>query len=342
MSAPVIERPRAGAPGRTATIPRKATVQPGPAPRVREKPRRDVRPARPVARTRARVVAPGRAQFVLTIMVLLGIGLIATLWLSTGAAVDSYRLQDARAAARDLSERTEQLHRDVAALQSAPALAQRAAALGMVPAKDPARLVVAPDGAVQLVGDPQPAVAPALVVPPPAGLAGTVPAPANPPANEAPADPAITPAAAMAAARPAIEAQITAKKEAEEAAARAAEENAGQDGSGRGGPAQGGPGQDGTGRESPGQDGADRDGGARAATPRTGDAAGEGTSDGATGRSGDRAADSGDPSDHASRDSGRHDEGAGDEAGAGRNAAASAGRSNAGRSNAGRSNTDTG
>ena len=56
-------------------------------------------------------------------MVLLGIGLVATLWLSTAAAADSYRLQDARAEARDLSERSERLHRDVAALQSPPALA---------------------------------------------------------------------------------------------------------------------------------------------------------------------------------------------------------------------------
>ena len=97
----------------------------------------------------ARAVAPGRAQFVLTVMVLLGIGLVATLWLSTAAAADSYRLQDARAAARDLSERSERLHRDVAALQSPPALAQRATQLGMVPAKDPARLVVAADGAAR-------------------------------------------------------------------------------------------------------------------------------------------------------------------------------------------------
>ena len=141
MSAPVVERPRAGstrtatAATRTATRP---TVQPG---RVRApgrpRPQRDGNRARPATRTVARAVAPGRAQFVLTVMVLLGIGLVATLWLSTAAAADSYRLQDARGAARDLSERSERLHRDVAALQSPPALAQRATELGMVPAKDP-------------------------------------------------------------------------------------------------------------------------------------------------------------------------------------------------------------
>ena len=52
---------------------------------------------------RARPRPAGRAQFVLLVMVLLVGGLVATLWLSTAAAADSYRLQDARAEARTLS-----------------------------------------------------------------------------------------------------------------------------------------------------------------------------------------------------------------------------------------------
>ena len=161
MSAPVIERPRAGstrtatAATRTATRPTVQPVAPG-----RPRPQRDGNRARPATRTVARTVAPGRAQFVLTVMVLLGMGLVATLWLSTAAAADSYRLQDARGAARDLSERSERLHRDVAALQSPPALAQRATELGMVPAKDPARLVVASNGTTTVVGEPTAAVTP--------------------------------------------------------------------------------------------------------------------------------------------------------------------------------------
>ena len=159
----------------------------------------------------------GRAPFVLTVMVLLGVGLVATLWLSTAAAADSYRLQDARDAARDLSERSERLHREVAALQSPPALAQRAAQLGMVPAKDPARLVVAADGAVRVVGDPTPAVAPPVVAAPPGGLDGGVAPAARVRAPAPESAPEQVAAAAVAAARPAAE---EARKAAEEAAAQ--------------------------------------------------------------------------------------------------------------------------
>ena len=64
--------------------------------------RRDDRLRRLVGNSRVpRSAAPaGRAKFVLLIMALLGTGLVVTLWLSTAAAADSYRLQDARAAAR--------------------------------------------------------------------------------------------------------------------------------------------------------------------------------------------------------------------------------------------------
>jgi hypothetical protein len=127
--------------------------------------RRDERVQRLTGAGPARTAAStGRPQFVLLIMVLLVVGLAATLWLSTAAAADSYRLQDARAAARELSERAERLHREVAVLESAPELARRAAAMGMVPVQNPARLVVAPDGSVTVVGEPRAAVAP----PPPA------------------------------------------------------------------------------------------------------------------------------------------------------------------------------
>src|SRR6185295_16638847 len=124
-----------------------------------------------------------------------------------------YRLQDARTAARDLGERSERLHREVAALESPPALAQRAARLGMVPAKDPARLVVGVDGAVRLVGDPTPAVAP----PPaaiPGGLDGGGVAAAARPVPPPEAAPEQVAAAAVAAARPAVEAALKAAEEA--------------------------------------------------------------------------------------------------------------------------------
>lgn len=119
------------------------------------------------------VAAASRAPFVVLVMVLLSAALVATLWLSTSAAADSYRLQNARESTRDLTERSEQLGREVATLETAPELARRAIELGMVPAGDPARLVVASDGRVVLVGEPKAATAarPPVADPPPAAPA---------------------------------------------------------------------------------------------------------------------------------------------------------------------------
>lgn len=146
----------------------------------------------------------GRSQFVLLIMVLLGVGLVTSLWLSTTAAADSYRLDAARAAARDLSERSESLNREIATMQSAPALAQAAAAQGMVPAVDVARLVVGTKG-VDVVGTPMAAVATARPVPlaPPlptvtapgvAPVAAPAPAAPRAPAEQTGGQPGVVPA----------------------------------------------------------------------------------------------------------------------------------------------------
>ncbi|MGH3762355.1 hypothetical protein, partial [Actinophytocola sp.] len=98
--------------------------------------------------------AAGRASFVILIIALLAVGVAATLWLSTQAIADSYRLEDAKQTADQLAERADQLQRDVTKAESASALAERAKAMGMVPAGDPARLVVRPDGRVVVVGEP--------------------------------------------------------------------------------------------------------------------------------------------------------------------------------------------
>ncbi|HEY4418051.1 MAG TPA: hypothetical protein VGN22_00950 [Pseudonocardia sp.] len=121
----------------------------------------------PVNRPVRTAVPPRRPQFVLLVMVLLAVGLVATLWLSTAAAAGSYHLQSARATALALSQQSERLRREVADLESAPELARRAEALGMVPVQDSARLVVAPDGSVTVVGQPRAAVAPPPPPPPP-------------------------------------------------------------------------------------------------------------------------------------------------------------------------------
>jgi hypothetical protein len=158
--------------------------------------RRDDRLRRLVGGRPVRTSAPtGRAQFVLLIMALLAVGLVATLWFSTAATADSYRLQDARAEARALSQQAERLHREVAVAESAPELARRAAGLGMVPVQDPARIVVAPDGGVSVVGEPRAAVPPARPqAPAPAAPAPAAPAPSGPGADQtqppvAPAEP---------------------------------------------------------------------------------------------------------------------------------------------------------
>jgi hypothetical protein len=190
MSTATLTAPRTGtrhAPARETTPSRRPT---------------STRPAaRPTTTTKPAPAEDGKgtAPFVLLIMVLLTGGLVATLWLSTAAAADSYRLDEARQVARDLSEQSERLHRDVEAAQSAPALAAAARAQGMVPAGEPAVLLVAPDGSSQVIGDPRPAeaiappVTPAAPAPPPASTstgaqAATEGQPAPAPAGAATAE----------------------------------------------------------------------------------------------------------------------------------------------------------
>lgn len=98
-----------------------------------------------------------RIPFVAAIIALLSCGLALTLLLTTRAAEDSYDLSAARLHNQRLAEERAALQRDVEAGSAAPDLAARARDLGMIPAKDPARLVVGPDGSVVVVGTPAPA-----------------------------------------------------------------------------------------------------------------------------------------------------------------------------------------
>ncbi|WFG42224.1 septum formation initiator [Pseudonocardia alni] len=173
MSTPVIERPGTPGGGRARPDTRQSRRTAAP-PRIPAQ--RGPGDARRVADQRRRSAArenTGRAKFVLVVMVLLVSGLIATLWLSTAAAADSYALQAARERTASLTEQSEALRKEVTVLQSPGSLADRAAAQGMVRVTDPARLVVAPDGRVDVVGEPSAAVAAA----PPAPPAADAPAP---------------------------------------------------------------------------------------------------------------------------------------------------------------------
>ncbi|MFE7802802.1 hypothetical protein [Nocardia sp. NPDC057440] len=127
--------------------------------------------------TRRVSVMATRIPFVAAIIALLGCGLAGTLLLTTRAAEDSYQLGDARQVNRKLSEERAALQREVEAADSAPELAARARELGMIPAKDPARIVVAADGTVTVIGKPTPAQGPPV---PPLNTVPSTPLAAQP------------------------------------------------------------------------------------------------------------------------------------------------------------------
>ena len=87
----------------------------------------------------------------------LAAGLGLTLWLSTDSAERSYQLGTARQTNRVLNQQKESLERQVLEAQAAPALAEAARNLGMIPSRDTAHLVQDPAGNWVVVGDPKPA-----------------------------------------------------------------------------------------------------------------------------------------------------------------------------------------
>ena len=169
--------------------------EPRPAPKTAE-------PGTPKVQLKLRL-PKSRASFVLLMMALLAAGVATTLWLTTQAIADSYRLEQLRTTNANLAETKEQLQREVAKAESPASLAPAAQQLGMVPGGDPARILVGPDGKTSLVGEPKKAKAdtPAVPVAPPAApAAGTQSEQGAPiegdqpavPADEQPAPPAGT------------------------------------------------------------------------------------------------------------------------------------------------------
>lgn len=112
------------------------------------------------ARTKVASVGASTASFVVLLMGLLVVGVGATLWLSTQATADSYKLERLKDTTTQLGQQREQLQQQVAQADSATSLADRAKQMGMVPANDPAHLVVGKDGKVKVIGKPSPAKAP--------------------------------------------------------------------------------------------------------------------------------------------------------------------------------------
>ncbi|WP_081485222.1 hypothetical protein [Mycobacterium xenopi] len=123
-----------------------------------------------------------RVPFVVLVIGSLGVGLGVTLWLSTDSAERSYELGNARQKTQVLQQQKEALERDVLQAQSAPALAEAARNLGMIPSRDTAHLVQDPSGNWVVVGTPKPAQG---VPPPPLNtkLPDEKPPPPNPQVN---------------------------------------------------------------------------------------------------------------------------------------------------------------
>jgi hypothetical protein len=124
-----------------------------------------------------------RVPFVVLVIGALGIGLGVTLWLSTDAAERSYQLGHAREVNQALLQQKEGLERDVLEAQAAPALAEAARNLGMIPSRDTAHLVQDPSGNWMVVGTPKPAQG---VQPPPLNSPLPEPGPPAPPPPPAP------------------------------------------------------------------------------------------------------------------------------------------------------------
>lgn len=104
-----------------------------------------------------------KVPFVVLVIGSLGAGLGLTLWLSTDSAERSYQLSTARQHTRLMQQQKEALERDVLEAESAPALAEAARGLGMIPSRDTAHLIQDPSGNWVVVGTPKPAQG----VPPP-------------------------------------------------------------------------------------------------------------------------------------------------------------------------------
>jgi hypothetical protein len=123
----------------------------------------------------------GRVSFVVLVMALLVAGVVLTLWFATQSTADSYRLEQIKESNQNMSDAVQQLQQAVAQGESPESLAARAKQLGLVPAGDPAHIVVNPNGSVSIVGTPSVATSP----PPPPAPSSSAPSstPSAPPSS---------------------------------------------------------------------------------------------------------------------------------------------------------------
>jgi hypothetical protein len=95
--------------------------------------------------------------FALLVTVLIAGGMGLLLLLNTASAANEVRRHDLTARGATVAAQVQELSNEVAASAAPGNLARAAAALGMVPAANPAFLVVGTDGAVRVLGSPAPA-----------------------------------------------------------------------------------------------------------------------------------------------------------------------------------------
>lgn len=128
-----------------------------------------------------------KVPFVVLVISSLGMGLGITLWLSTDAAQRSYQLGNAQVINEALHQQKEALERDVLEAESAPALAEAARDLGMIPSRNTAHLVQDAAGQWVVIGEPKPAEGvppPPLNTPLPQDEPHAVPSPSEQPSSK--------------------------------------------------------------------------------------------------------------------------------------------------------------
>jgi hypothetical protein len=108
-----------------------------------------------------------RAPFALLVLGLLIGGMCALLALNTASAANEVQRHDVASRDQGVAADLVQLHNDQMASAAPANLAAAAAALGMVPAGNPAFLEIGPDGAVRVLGSPAAASYVPVAVPTP-------------------------------------------------------------------------------------------------------------------------------------------------------------------------------
>ncbi len=107
-----------------------------------------------------------RMPFALLVTGLVAGGLAALLGLNTMSAANELHRHQIATKDAAVAAQLQQLSIEVAQSAAPDNLARAATALGMVPAGNPAFLVIGPDGKVRVMGEPAPATAPPVPAPP--------------------------------------------------------------------------------------------------------------------------------------------------------------------------------